>query len=329
MFFRVSPFWWPVVGAASPILIPFLLIKNKRFKNNRIYASELNKGRLNKAEPFNLPELEYLDVTILVEEKTEHGFLGDAGVSYLFHSNVGSLLFDVGFGPERPALAHNASKLDIRLDHIDSLAISHLHPDHMGGMRARRLKRVTLPKKLGEANNLPCFLPSKAEAEGFKCERIEKAQLLTGGIATTGPLARSLFFFGLTEEQAIFAHIKNKGLVIFTGCGHPTIELIVQMVKSLSNKNIYAIGGGVHFPVTGGRGNRAGIQFQTIFGTGKPIWKKITDEDLSDTISFLNNVKPEKIFLSGHDSCDHSLKRMNDELTSKTEVLTAGSTYRL
>ena len=329
MLFRISPFWWPFLGVASPILIPFLSIKNKKFKNNSNYASELNKERLNRAEPIDLPELEYLDLTILVEEKTEDGYLGDAGVSYFFRSNIGSLLFDVGFGPERPALAQNATKLRFNLDQVDSLVISHLHPDHMGGMQANRLKRVTLPKEIGEPSGQPCFLPSKAEADGFKCELIEKPRLLTAGIATTGPLARSLFFFGLTEEQALFANIKDKGLVIFTGCGHPTIELIVQMVRNLSHEDIYTIGGGLHFPVTGGRGNRAGIQFQTIVGTGKPVWQKITDEDLSSTISALNKAKPEKIFLSGHDSCDHSLKRMKAELKSETEVLKAGVTYRL
>jgi 7,8-dihydropterin-6-yl-methyl-4-(beta-D-ribofuranosyl)aminobenzene 5'-phosphate synthase len=329
MLLRISPLWWPVLVVASPVIVPFLSVKNKKFKENCDYALDLNKERLNKAEPIELPELEYLELTILVEEKVEEGYLGDAGVSYLFRSNLGSLLFDVGFGPERPALAKNASKLGVNLDQVDSLVISHLHPDHMGGMKASRLKNVTLPKEIGLPNGKPCFLPAKAEAEGFKCEFIDKPKLLTAGIATTGPLARSLFFFGLTEEQALFAHIKDKGLVIFTGCGHPTIELIVQMVKQLSKENIYAIGGGLHFPVTGGRGNRAGIQFQTIIGTGKPAWRKITDDDLSSTISTLNEIKPEKVFLSGHDSCDQSLERMTRELGGETEVLKAGASYDL
>jgi 7,8-dihydropterin-6-yl-methyl-4-(beta-D-ribofuranosyl)aminobenzene 5'-phosphate synthase len=329
MLFRISPFWWPFLGVASPLLIPFFYFKNRRFRNNCNRASELNEERLNRTEPIDLPELEYLDLTILVEEKTEDGYLGDAGVSYFFRSDIGSLLFDVGFGPERPALAQNAVKLGISLDQVDSLVISHLHPDHMGGMQASRLKRVTLPKEIGKPCGQPCFLPSKSEAEGFKCEVIDKPRLLTAGIATTGPLARSLFFFGLTEEQTLFAKIKNKGLVIFTGCGHPTIELILRMVRNLSTVNINTIGGGLHFPVTGGRGNRLGIQFQTIAGTGKPVWQKITDEDLSNTISAINKAKPEKIFLSGHDSCDHSLRRMGAELNSETYVLKAGATYRL
>jgi 7,8-dihydropterin-6-yl-methyl-4-(beta-D-ribofuranosyl)aminobenzene 5'-phosphate synthase len=117
-------------------------------------------------------------------------------------------------------------------------------------------------------------------------------------------------------------------LVIFTGCGHPTIELIVEMVNRLSKEPIYIIGGGLHFPITGGRGNRAGIQFQTFIGTGKPVWQRITDDDLSNTITALKEFNPSKVFLSSHDSCDHFITRMKHELNAETEVLKAGKTYR-
>jgi 7,8-dihydropterin-6-yl-methyl-4-(beta-D-ribofuranosyl)aminobenzene 5'-phosphate synthase len=88
-------------------------------------------------------------------------------------------------------------------------------------------------------------------------------------------------------------------------------------------------GGGLHFPVTDGRGNRAGIKIQTIIGTGKPPWQRVTDEDLSRTISAINNAGPEKVLLSGHDTCDYALDRMKKELKAKTEVLMAGETYNL
>ncbi len=149
MPFRTSPLWWPLLVAASPVVIPFLARKNRRFRENRARAADLNRRRIERAKPLELPELDFLELTVLVEEKTEEGFSGDAGVSYLFRSDRGSLLFDVGFGPERPALAHNADKLGFRLDQADSLVISHLHPDHMGGLKASRSKRVTLPEALG------------------------------------------------------------------------------------------------------------------------------------------------------------------------------------
>jgi 7,8-dihydropterin-6-yl-methyl-4-(beta-D-ribofuranosyl)aminobenzene 5'-phosphate synthase len=328
MSFRISPLWWPFLAAASPLVAPFLYGKNRRYRANLTEVAARNQDRLQQAEPLDLPELDFLELTVLVEEKIEDGFCGDAGVSYLFRTDRGALLFDVGFGPERPALAHNAAKLQFNMDQVDALAISHLHPDHMGGLKASRTKQVHLPGELGQPNGKPCFLPDRAGAEGFECIRVDAPQLLPAGIATTGPLARSLFFLGFTEEQALVANVRNKGLVVITGCGHPTIELIMQMVRRISGKPIHVIGGGLHFPVTGGRGNRMGIQFQTLIGTGKPAWRKITDDDLSATITALNSLKPQKVFLSAHDSCDHSLARLQQELDAETEVFKAGQTYR-
>jgi len=102
-----------VFGSGIAYYHSFSNSQNRRFKKNLKHAVELNKDRIRRAEPFDLPELNLLELTVMVEEKTEKGFLGDAGVSYLFRTNQGLLLYDVGFGPERPALAHNASKMGI------------------------------------------------------------------------------------------------------------------------------------------------------------------------------------------------------------------------
>jgi len=328
MSFRISPVWWPVLAVASPVIVPWSFIRNRHFQKDRTRAAELNQERISQAKPLEIPELDFLELTVLVEWKTKQGFMGDAGVSYLFKTELGSMLYDIGFGPTRPALTHNAAKLGFNLDQVEALTISHLHSDHMGGIPAQRSRQVTVPDELMSSELKPCFLPDRAEAKGFKAELVERPQLLTAGIASTGPLARSLFIFGYTEEQALLARVKDKGLVVFTGCGHPTIEVVLEMVGRLSNERLYAIGGGLHFPVTGGRGNRAGIQFQMIIGTGKPPWQRITDEDLSRTITAINGAKSKKVYLSGHDTCDHSLDRMKKELKAETEVLKAGATYR-
>lgn len=328
MSFRISPVWWPVLAVASPVIAPWLLVRNRHFQGDRIRAFELNRERISQAGPLEMPGLESLELTVLVEWKTKEGFMGDAGVSYWFKTELGSMLYDVGFGPTRPALAHNAAKLGFHLDQVEALTISHLHSDHMGGIPARRSRQVTVPDELMSPEVKPCFLPERAEAKGFKSELVERPRLLTAGIASTGPLARSLFVLGSTEEQALLARVKDKGLVVFTGCGHPTIEAVLEMVGRISHEPLYAIGGGLHFPVTGGRGNRAGIQFQMMIGTGKPPWQRITNGDLSRTIAAINSAGPKRVYLSGHDTCDHALDCMKRELKAETEVLKAGVTYR-
>ncbi|MBI9089425.1 MAG: MBL fold metallo-hydrolase [Desulfobacterium sp.] len=328
MSFRISPLWWPGLVLASPVIAPWLLIKNSRYRENLAKAAGLNQQRIKAAEPLDLPELDFLEITVLVEWRAEPGFMGDAGVSYLFKTNLGTMLFDVGFGPSRPSFSHNAEKLGFHLNQVDALAISHFHCDHMGGIAAQRSRRVSLPDGLMPLAPKPCFLPDHGHAPGFEAEVVTAPRMLAAGIGTTGPLARSLFVMGYTEEQSLVARIRNKGLVVFTGCGHPTIEVILSMAARLCDDPLHCVGGGLHFPVSDGRGNRAGIRFQTFMGTGKPPWQRIADSDLDRTIGAINRAAPAKVFLSGHDSCDRSLARMETELDSETRVLKAGKTYR-
>lgn len=248
---RISPLWWPVLAVASPVLVPLMLHRNRAFAKNRIKAEKLNRSRIDGASRLDLPPLDYLEITVLSEFKTREGFLGEPGVSYLVKTPEGSVLFDVGFGPQNRTLAHNAAKLGVRLEQVDALAISHLHPDHMGGMEAARSKRVAVPAELRPANGKPCYLPDAASAEGFVAEIVASRKMLAAGIGTTGPLARSLFFLGFCEEQALMAHIKNKGLVVITGCGHPLdatdarnhlVHLHAQLPK-LTGKLLIVVGG--------------------------------------------------------------------------------------
>jgi len=326
---RISPLMWPVLLLASPVLVPRMLFRNRVFKKNRSRAEILNRERIDQADALELPELDYLELTVLVDEKARKSFRGDPGVSYLVKTDLGTLLFDVGFGPESPTLAHNAVEIGTDFSETEAVVISHLHPDHMGGMTAFQSSSVQIPQELDSLRGKPCFLPDAAEADGFDADVVTKPKMLTAGIGTTGPLARSLFFLGLCEEQALVARIRGKGLAVITGCGHPTIEVILDMVRHLSHERIYAIVGGIHFPVTASRSQRRGIQVQMFFGTGKPPWQRIDDDDLSRTIDHINEAGPKKILLSAHDTCDHALGRMADELDAETVVLKAGETYRL
>ena len=125
------------------------------------------------------------------------------------------------------------------------------------------------------------FLPAEAIVEGG-AEIVSEPQQLPAGFGTTGPLARSLFLMGWIEEQTLIARLKSKGVAIITGCGHPTIELMVQMVKT--------------------------------------PWQRITDTDLTSTVSFLRKAAARKLLLSAPDSCDHALRRISDELQFDTRI---------
>jgi 7,8-dihydropterin-6-yl-methyl-4-(beta-D-ribofuranosyl)aminobenzene 5'-phosphate synthase len=99
MTYRISPAWWPIMALSSPALFPMLLVKNRRFKQNIQRSHEVNKERIEKARPLALPQLDQFDLTVLVEQKTEHGFLPAPGVSYFIKTDLGALLFDVRIRP--------------------------------------------------------------------------------------------------------------------------------------------------------------------------------------------------------------------------------------
>ena len=327
--FRVSPLWWPALAAASPVVAPWLAMKARRFAAGQREAARRNEERIASARSLDLPALKSMKITVVVEQEHETGFTGDAAVSYLIQSERGSVLMDIGFGAEHPAFMNNTNRLDLTMADVDALVVSHLHLDHMGGLAAQRSRWISLPPGFAVPAHKPCFVPDECEADGLAVRRIDGPRLLEAGLATTGPLARMLFFFGLMEEQVIVARLEGKGLVVLTGCGHPTIGVILRMVRRLSDEPLYAVGGGLHLPITRSRGRRMGIELQQIFGTGKPVWSRIDDGELLSTIRELNRAAPRRLYLSAHDSCAYALERLASEVDADVEVFRAGATYEL
>jgi 7,8-dihydropterin-6-yl-methyl-4-(beta-D-ribofuranosyl)aminobenzene 5'-phosphate synthase len=329
MSLRISPVWWPGLLLASPVLVPLLAIRDRRFKKDVTRASAENRDSIDSAPGLDLPLIDKLEVLVLSEWRARDGFRGEAGVSYLFRTERGTLLYDVAFGDQSGVVPDNARRLGVEAQDIDAVAISHLHNDHMGGLRAYRAMQLGYPKSLRPSEPIPCFLPAEAAAPGFNAYVVREPRILAAGIASTGPLARRLFFLGWLEEQALIAHLRDKGLVVFSGCGHPTLSTILEMVRKISSEPIYAIGGGLHLPLTGGRVGPPGIDLQTILGTGKPPWRKIREADVDEVIHAIRIASPTKVLLSAHDSCDESLRRIEDALECHVEVLEAGGTYTL
>jgi len=327
--FRISPLWWPALALASPVLVPWLALRSQKFERWRSEAAAWNEPLLSRGPRPGLPELERLELVALVDWRHRPGFLGEEGVSYLLRSDRGALLFDVGFGPARPTLEHNARRLGVTAQELDGVVISHLHLDHVGGLDAARKGRLQVPESLRPERPIPCALPAPATAAGFAAEVVERPAPLPAGFVSTGPLARALFVLGPVREQAVVGRLRGKGLVVVTGCGHPTIQVILEAVRRLSDEPVYAIAGGLHYPVTGGRGRLRGIELQTLLGTGKPPWRRITDADLSAAIVALNEAGPHRVLLSAHDTCDHALERMAAELDADVDVIEAGATYTL
>jgi hypothetical protein len=70
---------WPLLALASPVLLPKMLRRNRIFKENRSRVESVNQQRIDGAQHLDLPELDFRELTVLVDEKTTEGFRDDPG----------------------------------------------------------------------------------------------------------------------------------------------------------------------------------------------------------------------------------------------------------
>ncbi len=327
---RVSPLWWPALIPAAPLLGPWLALRQLRFGRQQAEAARINRARVALAQDLALPEVAGLTLTVLAEAKARPGFIAQPGVCYQIETERGRVLFDLGWGDERGgAVAANARTLGLDPAGLAGGVISHLHPDHMGGLRAAKRGRVAPPAGLELPADLPLLLPAPARAPGFTVRLAERPGPLPAGLASTGPLLRPLFFLGPCEEQALIARVRGKGAVVITGCGHPGLPLILDMAAKLCPGPLYALAGGLHLPLSASRSVTAGIQTQMILGTGLPPWRRLGPRHLARTVEAINAAAPEKVLLSPHDTCDQALEMLANGIQAECQVLEAGASYRL
>jgi 7,8-dihydropterin-6-yl-methyl-4-(beta-D-ribofuranosyl)aminobenzene 5'-phosphate synthase len=75
---------------------------------------------------------------------------------------------------------------------------------------------------------------------------VDGPQAIAPGIASTGPIPRQMFFFGQTLEQSLAVNVEGKGIVLIIGCGHPTIQRILERAEMLFDAPTYGVVGGLH-----------------------------------------------------------------------------------
>ena len=96
--------------------------------------------------------------------------------------------------------------------------------------------------------------------------------------------------------------------MIIIGCGHSTLQRIVDRAEMLFDEPLCGIVGGLHYPVTASREVKFGLPLQRILGTGKLPWDPINRQDVETAIAYLRRRHPQLVALSPHDSCDWSIE---------------------
>jgi 7,8-dihydropterin-6-yl-methyl-4-(beta-D-ribofuranosyl)aminobenzene 5'-phosphate synthase len=279
-----------------------------------------------RPEPLQaLGEVTQLSVLPLVEfYSSDDRLLTEPGVSYLVTADGRRILFDVGHNvrEEHPSpLLRNMEALGIGVDSIDAVFISHCHLDHVGGVGEMRRRTFSLSAGDIALPAIPAYVPTAMTHESAAVEVVTEPRRLAEGIASTGPLYRAIWLMGLVAEHSLLVNVKEKGLVMIVGCGHPMLSRLVSRAQAVTGVPLHAVVGGLHFPVTGSRVGKGG---QNIIGNGKLPWQRITRNEAREAAALLARLDVGLVALSGHDSCDWSLDAFKQTLGDRYRTLRVG-----
>jgi 7,8-dihydropterin-6-yl-methyl-4-(beta-D-ribofuranosyl)aminobenzene 5'-phosphate synthase len=202
-----------------------------------------------------------------------------------------TLLFDTGVSPN--GMVENMRRLGLSAADVEVIVLSHGHWDHVTGMEGlvRVLGATRLPvmihpefwnrRRVRFPGLEPAELPSSSrralEGMGFEIteERqpsfvLDRAALITGEVDRTTPFETG--FHGheamhgrdwrpdplILDDQALVLRLRDRGLVIVSGCGHAGIVNTVRYARRLTGQDtVAAIVGGFHL---------SGPMFEPIIG---------------------------------------------------------------
>ncbi len=208
----------------------------------------------------------------------EHGF--SIQITVRNNGKERRALFDTGLTPD--GLSENMRRLDLTPKDLEVIVLSHGHFDHTTGMDGliRWLRRPNLPviihpefwtqRRIVIPGREPIEIPSTSRQAllGAGFEIIEEKQpsfLFDRSMLITGEVDRTTEFEKgfpihqakrngdwqpdplILDDQAAIVNVRDKGLVVLTGCGHAGIVNILRYARKLTGVGrIYAVIGGFH-----------------------------------------------------------------------------------
>jgi len=319
-----------ILGGITGLIILFVLFKFIQFYvgKKRVHKQFSNRYN-NKIE--DLGEVKKLTITPIIDYfAIDETYKTEAGVSFLIEADNTTILLDIGYNAkkEHPSpFLHNMKKMGKSLKDIDIMFFSHLHLDHVGGMREQRKKQFSFSAGQTTLPDIPIYAPEEltpsSNNPGKKATVLTSPTKITDGIASAGVVTR-FFLLGQTAEHALAINVEGKGLVIVIGCGHQTIETILEMAKENFAEPVYAIVGGLHFPVKNGRIMIGPINMQGIAATENSPLKGVTQSNLDNALSAIKNAEVKRILLSAHDSSDYAIKQFEKKFGQQFEKLFVG-----
>jgi 7,8-dihydropterin-6-yl-methyl-4-(beta-D-ribofuranosyl)aminobenzene 5'-phosphate synthase len=218
-----------------------------------------------------------ISITVLVENTVSREELrAEHGLSVLIETPHGQILWDTG---QSPLFIENARKMGVQIENISSIALSHGHYDHTGGLSAilalnPRMKVYGHPdifvqrftRNRSSIHSVrPIGSPIIKKIVQSKCQSLElnrQPSQIIPGVFLTGEIPRiteyedtgGYFFIDIScakndpimDDQALYIE-SSQGIVVLLGCAHSGVVNTLNHVSKLTRQEkIFAVLGGMH-----------------------------------------------------------------------------------
>jgi 7,8-dihydropterin-6-yl-methyl-4-(beta-D-ribofuranosyl)aminobenzene 5'-phosphate synthase len=162
------------------------------------------------------------------------------GFSCLIRGTEKTILFDTG--GDGSLLLRNMKSMGIDPGQIDLIVLSHIHGDHVGGLRSILEKNPDVIVYLPES--FPEDFKEDVKGYGAKVIDVHGPLKICENVYSAGEMGTWI------KEQSLIVKTK-KGIIVITGCAHPGILEIVKRAKDLIEDDVLLVMGGYHL---GGKG---------------------------------------------------------------------------
>ena len=197
-------------------------------------------------------------------------YLGEPAVSYYIEDGKDKILFDVGYSD---AFLKNAEKMNIDIDCINKVVISHGHDDHTRGLKyffdkKRNVELISHPECFNykeDSNGIYIGSPLSKNELSKLCKlnltkepiQISKNIIYLGQIPTLNDfeprysIGKSIIsgekIDDKLEDDSAIVYKGSEGLFVITGCSHSGICNIIEYAKKVCSDNrIFGVIGGFH-----------------------------------------------------------------------------------
>jgi 7,8-dihydropterin-6-yl-methyl-4-(beta-D-ribofuranosyl)aminobenzene 5'-phosphate synthase len=249
-----------------------------------------------------------------------------------------SVLLDAGYN--KNSVLHNIDQLEIDIQSVEAIILSHAHMDHAGALYSI-LDRIPKPIPLvvhPDIFSFPRFLEDKkgnrlyfpktfikddVAPDDFTLVESKSPTLIAHDtIAVTGEVERTTDFEKglpnaymeadgrivqdpIPDDQSLIVQLKDKRLVLITGCCHAGIINTIRFARKLTNiEKVYGVFGGFHL---------SGAFFETV---------------IEKTVDELKEIHPE-VIVPMHCTGWNAVKKLADSLSDAFIINSVGSKFVL